>query len=227
MRKFTVGQLTTAVRRRADIPVADDHVTDAEIREWLSAFYAELYDILVSSGLAYFEKTQTYATTSSQSYALPADFYGTLTVVYSISDTRDEELREIHPREIHRVSKVASAYSTRYRTVGNQLVLYPPPLAGQTYRLKYIPAPADLTVAAQEVDGVSGWEDFVVTGAVIYALSKKDRDTSVNERRLRDLRKRITDAVQNREIASALSLVQSDSLTDDPIWNDPAEWRFY
>lgn len=227
MRKFTVGTLTTAVRRRADIPVADDHVSDAEIREWLSAFYAELYDILTASGMMYFEKERLYESRGSSVFALPHDFYATLYVHYVVDDNSDFLLKEISPRDVWKMTKQASSNATYYRVAGQTLLLYPPPLADQVYRLKYIPAPEDLSAANMEVDGVAGWEDYLVTGACSYALAKKDRDTSFCERRLAALRKRITDAALNREIASATSLVESPTRGFDPFLNDPAEWRTY
>lgn len=224
-RKFTVTQLTTAVRRRADLE-NDTHVADAEIYEWLSTYYAELYDILVSSGLHYFETSYSFASNGGSSYALPADFYAMLRLDYVLSAETNVELKEIGLRELHHVSGT-SARAAFYRVVGENLILYPQPPSGHNYVLKYIPAPIKLEAGATEVDGISGWEDYLVTGAVLTAHSKRENDAAVAiaKDRLKDLRARITQNAQNRAIASATSLVESAPSFDYEI--DAADWRQY
>lgn len=229
-RSVTVTTLVAAVRSLADIE-NDDHISDTLIKEWLSSFWAELYETIVSSGLAYYECIKSYPSNGNSRglYALPSDFYAPLRVDYVASADNYTPLKEINLRELHRVARTTTGQASFYRVVGSNLVLYPAPPSGQTYEMKYIPAPADLTSSSvTEVDGVAGWEEYPIRGAVINALSKQDRDTAVHERRLAALKKRIEGAALNRGIANATTLYDERGGNDWFNYDfafDPANWR--
>lgn len=199
-RSFTLAQLATKVRQRADIENST-FVSDTELYGYISASYAVLYERLVLSGLAYFESTETVsAVAGTSSYALHATHMSTVGVDYQRASGKFEPVRRLMPRErdyFPEPSPVAAAY----RIVGTNLVLYPTPSIAATYRHIYIPAPADLTSAATSVDGVSGWEEFIVNDAARKCLLKEESDTSALEREIaRDL-DRIEEARLNRYAA--------------------------
>lgn len=189
-RTFTLAQLRQRVRELVDIE-GNRHFTDSEVNSRISSAYAKYYAKLVASGLGYAgEKTQTIFTVGTNTYAMPTDHMSTLRVDYRYSTELWQELEEVLVQEINRYQTTGSQ-AFGFRLVGGNILLYPTPPSGQTYRHIYVPAPADLTTDTQTVDGVAGFEDAVVLDAAIRCLIKKeDADTSslLRERDLVDAR---------------------------------------
>jgi hypothetical protein len=84
-----------------------------------------------------------------------------------------------------------------YSPQGSNISLLPAP-SGGTYRHIYIPAPADLSGDSDTVDGVSGWEEFIVVDTAKKMLQKEESSTATIERDLERIRARIEEMVQNR-----------------------------
>lgn len=228
-RTISVAQMIADVRSRADCE-NDPHKTDAEIRRWLSAGYARLYAKLVSSGLAYYEKSQTITTAGSTgTYALPADYLATIKLDYQFTSDIVWPVREISIRELHRVRTTGAQRSYFYRVVQSNLIMYPNPPDGQTYIHKYIPVAVDITTdtdGTMTIDGFNGFEEYVVLYAAMQAINKEDRDVGPIMAQLRDLDRQLDNEVQNRNIASATSLIDDNDIL--PPWElDPANWRQY
>lgn len=222
-RTLTGQDLIDRVRALGDFE-SDPHKDDAKIMMFLSDGYAEMYDILVSSGLMYFRTKKIYTSDGGQSYSLPDDFFGTVRVDYQYTADVVWPLREISPRELHKVTRTGQR-AFMYEAVNNNLILYPTPPAGQQYNLYYIPAPVVINSTTQVIDGFSGWEIYAVTYAVMQLKTRSDEDMEVHQKRLDKIAKRIADAAQNRTMGSATSLVQDDGLFDWEFERDPANWR--
>jgi len=77
-RIFTLSTLISRAQKAAD-KENDDHVTSAEWASYISSGYSELYDLLVESGLRFFEKTQTITASAA------AAATGTLTAIAQAS----------------------------------------------------------------------------------------------------------------------------------------------
>ena len=197
-RTFTLVQLRTRARERADM-VNSSFITDSELNGYISASYAELYDILVQSGLIYFTpSTQTITANGSETYALSSDYYGTIRV--DRLDGGDYlPLEEYMIMERHRHENNGGNDASVYSVQGSNISLLPAPSSG-TYRHTYIPAPADLTASADSatVDGVSGWEEYIVVDAARKMLQKEESSTTGVERDLLRLKERIEEMAQNR-----------------------------
>lgn len=224
-RTFTVAEMVTTVRQRADLE-NDEHVTDPEIIANLSAAYAELVNILISTGIPYFEKEKIYYSVGSptRKYGLPSDYLGTLRVDYISSTEEDIEIIEISPRALSRVAKTTSGRALYYRVVGSDLYLYPIPPSGQQYRFTYVPNPVKLTTTTQEIDGFAGFEEFVIVGACIRCLAKQDRNTNFMEGERTRLTKLIEATALNRSLASSLSLVESASSYGGRVRGPEDDW---
>lgn len=221
MRNFTLAQLRTSVRQRADVE-NDNHLSDAEVNGYISASYAWLYDLLVNSGFPYFECSQTITTTGASQYALHAAFYRILLVRYQVDSDNWDPVVEANPHIINYVSS-SGGRASWFRQVGNCVVLYPTPPSGQTYQVVYIPAAAQLTTDTQQVDGVNGWEELIIIDAAIKCLRKKRDDTADHERDRKMLVKRITDYAADRVMTSARGPVPESEMFYD---SDPASWRY-
>lgn len=87
----------------------------------------------------------------------------------------------------------------RYRFEGNKLWLRPFPAAGQLIQVRYAPRLTALVNDNDTVDGVSGWEEYIIVDAVIKAKLKEESDPSGFFARKADLRQRIEAAADNRD----------------------------
>ncbi len=231
-RIVTASQLETAVRRRTDT-ITDTHVSQAEIFEYLSNWRAELYEILVNSGLFYHEEKQQITSTGVASYDLTSyNILSIMRVDYVVSNDDVRPVIEIDIRDVHRVSRSVRERAMFFRHIKDTIYFYPPPPTGQIYELIYIPNPGVIDDGADQVDGVMGWEDFLITGASMDVLAKQDRHESmaVQDKRMNDpkngIRARIVRAAQTRGNGQARSLIQRSPQAEDFLgWEDALWWE--
>ena len=187
MPSFTLAEIRDRVRERTD-KVGSTFLTDTEINKLISGSYARLYTRIVKAGVSAFEKTQTIVTAGlAASYAVPADYAATLRVDYqnNAGPVRWWTLPESTMQDQPRYESILSPqWAQAFRVVGDGTVggdkvyLLPIPPNGQTYRHVYVPAPRALTVDGDTLDGVFGFEEWIVMDAAIKVLSKEGGDTT-------------------------------------------------
>lgn len=227
-RKVTVTRMMTRARERADM-VNSGFITDSELRGYISSSYTELYELLIQSGLIYFNpQTENIVADGSESYPLPDDYYGTMRVDYQWSSNYWTELFEYLEPERTMFENVfsggATGYATHWSVQGGNLVLLPAP-SGGTYRHRYIPAPADLEIGNADqvtIDGVGGWEEWVIVDAARKMLAKEESSTAHLERDLARLKERIEESALNRAWASPRRVIDVRNRTDES-----QNWWYY
>lgn len=201
-----LSSLRTQARNRADM-LGSNFVSDSEFNQYISDSYAELYDLLVSKFEDYYVAGPLTFTVASgaSSYTLPADFYKLKGVDRSSNGSSDwYSLRAFNfaQRNSRRSTNLhRSNYpDLSYKIFGNTLRFTPDDDAAGTYRLWYIPRYTALTLDTDTVDGVNGWEIYIVTDAAIKALQKEESDVSVLMQQKMMLIKRIEDMAANRDV---------------------------
>lgn len=181
-RIFTAGDIITKARRQANMEGASGlkFVTAAEALRLTSQAWTWLHGLLVKADADYFEERQTITTTDTDTYPLPDDYLETKRIDYAFSTTDYRPLKKITSREInaYQATNSTAAQAEAYRLVAGNVVLYPEPPTGQTYRHLYIPAPADLTATTDEIDGRAGWEELIVLKVVIRMKLKAEDDVT-------------------------------------------------
>jgi len=209
-RTFTLAQVRDRVRELVDAEQMRA-VSDAELNRRISSSYARYYAKLVRTGLGFpTEITATItATPGIDTYALPPDHFSTMRVDY-ITGGIYIPLQEIDIREIHEAQAPGSP-SSFFRLAGPNLILYPAPTAGDSYRHIYAPAPDDLTTDTQSLDGVCGWEEAVILDAAIRAAMKWEGDTNDLRAERNALDERIDEEVQLRSINTAKRIVLTNA----------------
>ncbi len=190
---ITLASLRTRIRQRTDTENSE-FVTDAELTQLINTSYAELYGLLIRASLHRAEITYAVVATGATSYDLPADFFG-LIGVYRTED-EDKVPLERFPDKFRPGTRTGDA--TMYRVVGTDLTLYPNPGSG-TYDLVYIPLPGTLVADTDTMDGMLGWEEFVVLDASICVLEKEGSNTTTLERKRAMILQRIQDESQMAE----------------------------
>lgn len=224
-RSFTLAEIRTRARQRADMQDST-FVTDSELNGYISASYAVLYERLVLSGIAYFESTQTINVVAGTNlYALPSNHMSTVGVDWVRSSGKFLPLRRLMVRERDTFQEPAER-AVAYRLVGNSIQLYPDPSSAQTYRHIYVPAPADLTLDTDTVDGVSGWEEFIVNDAARKCLMKEESDTSALEREIDRNLSRLDEARLNRYVADAPRIGDEDDRDFLDDYEGGVEWHW-
>lgn len=209
-RTFTAGELRTRVRERADME-SSTFVSDAEMLRYISASYTELYDNLVNADPERYRREQTFTGDGSTSkFACAADYYGTIEIGYNTDQGGRYPLRRIFGHEINNYRQTQAATAAGWAPVYNvttpsteKLELFPTPESGQTYTHTYIVAPADLTTAADVVNGISGWEEYIVIDCAIKCRTKEETPTGDLERALGRFIERLNIMRHNRNASVA------------------------
>lgn len=240
-----LGNLRLYAKQRAD-RVGSNFVTTAEWNQMITKSYKELYDIIIQKfGDDYYYTFTPYAfltSGSTQIYALPDG----VTTVSSLATNQtpspafyklllcEVALNPNDPnswvtlRQYERIQQNLWNYpniytfrgvtNLRYRLTGNGMQLVPQTQAGQTVRLWYAPRPSVLMLDTDIIDGISGWEDYVIVDAAIKALTKEESPTQELTAMKMALLKRIEEAAENRNIGEPETV--SDSKMRNLAWTD-------
>ena len=186
--------LVTDCRQRANME-SSQFCTDVEIQRYIDQACKDLYDKLIDArGENYYMLTAPLTTTASVSYLpLPAAFYNLLFVRMQVQgswvtlDTFDR----IDLDAMKNATGSAPSFPIRYRLETDQpsaangflglanLVLMPAPAAVYSVEVDYIPSYAgNLNAGDVALDGINGWEEYVIWKVVATMLAKQDADNS-------------------------------------------------
>lgn len=205
----TLEQIRTELRQRID-RVNSQFFTDEELNSYISGSYKELYDILIQKfGDDYYVAAPYEFTTdgTNDTYDLPEDFYKLLGVDAQYSGANAQNgwitLRQfmMQERNSYTLPNYQAFYgitNIRYRLRDNKLWFMPVPIGGQLLRMFYIPRPAELTEDDDTVDGVSGWEEYILCDAAIKCMVKEESDPSAFAAQKNAMLQRIESAAENR-----------------------------
>lgn len=199
----TVASLILRAQQRADMENSK-HVSDAEWLTYIDIGYKALYDVLVSKFEDYYTTTTTFTVASGDSTApLPTDFYKMRGLDRADGGSDYYSLRPFNFENRNRKGFYQRYRgiepSVQYRIMSGSLIFEPTDQAAGNYKLWYIPAATSITSTAQTIDGVNGWEEFIVITAAMKALIKEESDVSVLAAEQNDIRARIEHMAQSRD----------------------------
>ena len=228
-----VGQMSLAWVRnmallRADM-VNSQFISLPEANSYISGSYKALYDLMTQKfGDEYFSSsTYTWSTAGNQNmYPLPPDFYKSTLVEIALNPGDPQSwvtLRRFNKVQQNllnfpNVYTLWGVTNLRYRLTGNFIELAPYPTGGQTLRMWYAPRPPILMQDTDIVDGVSGWEDYIILDAARKMMLKQEQDIQEVTMEVEGLVKRIESAAENRDIAEPDTV--SDSRRRNFAWGD-------
>lgn len=212
--KTTLGAVRLAAQQRADM-IENDFVTKSEWNDYINHSYTELYDILVQVyGDEYFMASPFLFQTDGRIpalYPLPPDFYKLMGIDLGLGTVTTNNpngwltLKKFSfiSRNRYLFGNVPANYlgmsGLRYRLEGNYVEFIPQPAANQTVRLRYIPRPTYLLADSDILDGISGWDEYVIVDSAIKAMQKEESDVSILMAQKMALLKRIEAAASNRD----------------------------
>lgn len=221
----TLLQLRTAARQRADMENSQ-FVQDSELTSYINQSYFELYDILVQKyGSNYFIQSPYVFTTDgvNQFFSLPTDFYklAGISVQYVGANYSYMPIKQGSFADMQMLSGVLNTLpiwsgAVKYALQSNKIWLAPLPPAGQKVQLFYVPKLTPLSLDTDVVDGISGWDEYIVTDAAIKCMQKEESDVSILAAQKAALLKRIENAAANRDTASAATFTDVSDDNHNP-----------
>lgn len=232
--KTTVGNLRLQAQQRCDL-VNSTQITTQEWNSMINESFKELYDVLIQKfGDDYYVATPyTYTTDQTQQlYALPNDFYKLLICEVALNPA--DQNSWVTLRQFQFIQKNLWNYpnqytfygitNLRYRLNGSNLMIVPYPSGGQTIRIWYAPRQSQLINDTQIIDGINGYEEYVVVDCCIKALTKREEDPTIFGLQKQALLTRIDAAAGNRNIGEPQCV--SDSKVRNFAWTDDSGGSF-
>lgn len=239
----TLAQIRTRIRQRSDHEhTGEELVTDLEINQLINKSRLELFGLLVHSGLHSVPETEfTIISDGSETYALPEDFYAVQGVFRNDNGYFYRLIRHSSADKPHRDVR-AHAFSYRIYGYMTDAVIEFIPRTSSTvtdnYVVRYIAAPAELTLDTDVVDGVLGWEEYIVVDVVIDILMKEGLDPEYFMAKKGQLLARIRREASDRDLLETHQVRNTRNSLSDSLFDDqgrlpggnrgvaPYYWRF-
>lgn len=220
-RTVTLGEIRTQAKRRADMEHTE-FVTNEGWNEFINQSYAKLYDIIISSYEDYYLKDPLDVTIApgSSTIDLPTDFYKLKGLDYqdglsSVSENNWIDVRKFNFKQRNRTNNlnriVGNNPFRQYRILGDKIHILPKENAPGNYRIWYNPPITTLVNDTDEIDGVNGWEEFIIVDAAIKALAKEESSTTELQKELGDLMTRIKASAETRDISEPNVITDCES----------------
>lgn len=209
MRLVTLSTLQTRVQRAADIESATTRFPLSEITDYINEGFAELYEELVkiTGHDSYFRKSYPFTTLANQSsYAAPSDFLKLISIDVIIGGANLVlTARPYMENERNRFKFFPTGWNyghpIYYKLEGSNINFIPNPQGGFQAAMNYVPTSVVLVNPGDSVDGVSGWEEFVVCWAA-KRVARKDKDWETHaalDAELEKQRERVRDKATERD----------------------------
>ncbi len=214
---ITLAEIKQQVRDRTD-QNNSEFIEDAELGRYINQSYKELYDLLVATFEDYYMKSPLEFTVADNenTYDLPEDFYKLRGLDAALSGGPQSEWQTVYPfnfgernrndRNINRT--IYGIITVSYRVIGDRLEILPSNRASGDYRLWYTPRATDLVADTDVMDGVNGWEEYVIVDACIKVMQKEESDARMFMVQKEQLKTRIESMAMDRDSGS------SEKITD-------------
>lgn len=217
MATFTLAQVREKVRERADMQNST-FITDSELTGYINSSYAELYDLIIDRhGEDYYISFQDFAASGGQSeFNLPNDFYKLRGVDLDPNSGQTITLKRFQFQERNRYNNLNVLFDgeARYSLRGNKLVLIPALNSTRNVRLWYVPRPSELSASGDTLDGVNGWEEYVVVDAAIKCRVKEESDIQELLIAKQSLEMRINKMADSRDANEPIRITDTERMNN-------------
>jgi hypothetical protein len=171
----TLAQIRTRIRQRTDHEHdVEAFVTDLELNQLIRKSQYELFGLLVNAGVHTVPELEfEIQADGAVTYQLPGDFFAVQGVFRDNNGYFYRLVRHgARTKPYDDLRSDASSYRTWGYTLDATIELSPRPDKGR-YVIRYIPAPTELVTDADVLDGVLGWEEYIVVDVGIDVLMKE------------------------------------------------------
>lgn len=223
--QISLGELRQRSQQKSDL-VNSQFITTNEWNFYINESAKELYDLLITVYEDYYVAPRLLITTitNQQFYDLPdGQNYSGAPALYKLygvdlglnsSNNAFVSLQKFDFIQRNRyvfpqiTSSLLGVFNLEYRLVGSKIMFIPGPTQGQPFGLWYYPRLKTLLQDTDILDGISGWELYVICRAAKYALDKEESDTSRITEEISYLKQRIESSAMNRDAG------QPDTISD-------------
>jgi hypothetical protein len=207
-RTYQWSEIRTRIRQKVN-KEQSQFVTNSEIDSLIEESYSVMYNKLVNTNENYFISSTTLALVAGTStYALPTDFLKLKGVdlnrnglLYQLNQVPWEQRNKYQV-----ISVTYQSIPTEYMFYNNSLRFVPVPNGGYTVTVYYIPAPIKYVSDSTTIDGVSGFEKYIVNYCAACIRDKEEKDGSAfmlkAEKALQDM----VNAVSPRDFENAITI---------------------
>ncbi len=163
---------------------ANSFITPAQALRFENLAASEFYDLLVAArGHEYYISEQTIPIISGTSrYALPSDYYETLSITLAWGTQQIEEVNDyssVRDRWQFLNGLQWSQWADKgFRLRAGLIEFLPVPSSNVTATHQYIPAMLDMVIGGPSFDGVNGWERLVSLKAASDMLTASRKESS-------------------------------------------------
>lgn len=199
-----------------------DFIDNTELNAKINASLGIWHGMVAKAVPERYESEQTIVANGASSYALPSDHYQTVGVDYGITSSDRIPLRRAMVQERTAYTFSASSSAEAYRLKGATIVLLPPPSTGTYYHV-YITAASVLSSDADAIDGVNGWEQWIVLDVAVQMLLKRGDDVAALLAKQNEIKMEMEAAASDREVTPTRVV---DTRTGKSQVRDPDFW-FY
>ena len=199
---ITLLDLRNACKDRADMQNSN-FITDDEWNRYINSAAKELYEILILKGLQYTTTTDTISLNGTDdTYDLPSNFFKLVGVDHNINnETYPMEEYTFQNRNLY--NQQNTQRYLRYRLVGEDMIRFNPKPNAQEITIWYDPVLATLSDDTDTLNGVNGWEEYVIVRSALWAKVKEESETGDLKQDIAFLRDRIETAAENRDLGPA------------------------
>lgn len=200
MRAVSLSKLRERVRVQTDTETAG-RPTDAQLNDFINSSISSLHAALSSGGASLLLTSTTITTAPGTSvYALPAELWQLRSVVWQYDADNAFNAYRFEDLERAQLSNLSWGGDFAYQLAGlasgaPQIEFLPVPDEVATIRIGYVPNPVELTLDADTIACLPGWDRWIVYDASVPVLVAEETDPSA----LMTLR----DQVWSREIEPA------------------------
>ncbi len=200
-RTFTVAQIKEQIRQRADME-RTNYIEDDELLSYINGSLAAFWDILVNVAEGFALNSIAFnATTTSDTYQLPASLLRIEKVELELNGVW-KTLDSVPYARINEVSTVNASRSMPFlyaRKGLYQIVLRPAPTGTHPCRLSYVERAPILSSDDDIIDGINGWEQYIVVDCAIKCKDKEETSTVVLQAERDDMIKRLKESMAFRD----------------------------
>ncbi len=231
-RVVTLGDLATRVRYQADL-VNNQFVTDTMLFQFLSDSAAKLWNKLVRADPERYMREQTPIPDANGEFDVAADYFGTIAIDWSESSNSGIWINvpRVYSVEANQfdhdnsANSIPCAWHPIYgTTVLGAIRLLPPPDSTYIIRHKYTVQPPVYTASTDTVDGIAGWEEYVVIDSAITCRIREESSTAALDRKLALYEAELDSQIDMRNAAEAGRVV--DTRSRNNLW-DPSVYNWY
>lgn len=226
----SLKQMRDECKQRTDL-VNSDFITDPEWNNMLNKSGQMLYDLVLSAYGNDYNVSPPYPFQSDgilQRYPLPPDFYKLRGLDVQISNSTSGWL-SVPKFNFAERNKFMVPYqlfygvrtNLHYRLVGDKLWLIPIAAGGQFFQLWYVPFFTRLVLDTDVINGLNGWEEFVIADTCVKACAKRETDPAEYKAELAIMADRLQVIADERDLGSPSTVVdvRSQEWEDDPSRN--------